>query len=661
MRSYCVFLLVLICVAHETAGQTRPYTFTYPLFPGAGGAGMAYAFTAVADNDMAVFWNPAALALFSRNQLILGGIGTRNLLPSEPNRFQLGLSAILLSWTTRGYGNWALGGYSVQTDSLFPSITLGYGRRFNRFFKAGLALSYQTQFREAGLEINRFRLSLGLLFHVNRRLRFGAVGQTPLATSGTADLAGNQRVSSWKQARIGFLLMPFSFFKLSGDIDAVRGTKHLGVQFQFPHLKVLGGIYGQQLWRKIREKQWNDIRFGFGLVFGNPGLTLAAIQRNRDEWAFVTEVQLNFGRPKVPVRLSQRLMSFPVPTYSGVYLEYEPNPATLVYPQASPCSSHAALSTSNGFQHPTARPAIKQNSEARDSLIALFKQAIQLKPDFWPAYQQAGLHYLEAGLKKNAGFYLSSVVRFYPANNSAILPYSLMLLQGKEWDKALAYLSDGLRLEPENAHLLTGLGLAFLLMNKPDSALYYFAAAGKRTGRLSPALLYYTAFAFAKAGQVEEADSVRTILAKQFPAHPFTRQSDLILDCLKPAPVELAPDSTSIYILKGGMARHVERGTFRISGQDSVFVIANESGEKLYVWLHLANVPAGGTRIIPEWYWKDQLMFRGSRGLRVGRSGRTFGYKTIWPHQTGRWSVKFYLKESGAYIGAVSFEIKGEE
>ena len=71
-----------------------------------------------------------------------------------------------------------------------------------------------------------------------------------------------------------------------------------------------------------------------------------------------------------------------------------------------------------------------------------------------------------------------------------------------QWPQALNAFLEACRLEPENSEYLTGLGIIYNQLQKPDSAIHAFDAAYE-TNR-DPGILYNRSMALLLAGQYQE-------------------------------------------------------------------------------------------------------------------------------------------------------------
>ncbi len=224
VRHSATGLLLAVMVAGALAQDEIDLFSRVPFTPGARAAGMAGAFSAVADDYTAMYYNPAGLAGMKR--LELSGSGYLGLLNNESdmgsgttattNDSYAGVShcgLVLPLPAYRGGLAFALG-YQHLLDFTQPygvndadttilvteeggidAWTLGFGLQMSRRFWGGVALELLTgtekylftaeapayQDREfQHLDLTGLRITLGGMLHVTRKLQLALVLRTPL-------------------------------------------------------------------------------------------------------------------------------------------------------------------------------------------------------------------------------------------------------------------------------------------------------------------------------------------------------------------------------------------------------------------------------------------------------------------------------------------------
>ena len=150
---------------------------------GARAIAMGGAFTALADDGTALFWNPAGLT----------GIGHQELAFSHANLFGSGINdnyasfVLPLSWQQTAAADWYHSGFSdPELDYGENRFDLSYARRFGTLLSAGITGKLLLRGTELdGATVRQGRgtgLDVGLLATPTQRLRFGLVAQDLLNT-----------------------------------------------------------------------------------------------------------------------------------------------------------------------------------------------------------------------------------------------------------------------------------------------------------------------------------------------------------------------------------------------------------------------------------------------------------------------------------------------
>lgn len=244
---------------------------SYQVPIGARGIGMGGAFSAVADDATAIYWNPAGLPLIG-HQEVTGGHA--NLFGSEiRDSF---ISFVLPLTPSQAVGiDWYHSGYSdSELDFGENRIDLAYGRRIGSRFSAGAVVKYLN--RNTGLdgfEVRRgsgFGIDFGVLYQPIPMLRIAGVGQDAFDTE-LKYSAGNGNVVAFPRTlRAGAALTPWSWGTVAVDVD---DRLHVGAEYRPAELLALraglqddvGGPEGTELSFGAGIR-WSVLRFDYAYV-----------------------------------------------------------------------------------------------------------------------------------------------------------------------------------------------------------------------------------------------------------------------------------------------------------------------------------------------------------------------------------------------------------
>ncbi|NOX37624.1 MAG: DUF2914 domain-containing protein [Calditrichaeota bacterium] len=654
------------------------------LFPGIRSMGMGYAYTATAGDNLAIFWNPAGLSFNPQNQWSLESIAF-----VESFQVRMYPRHLLLSFSSRGNGNWVLGGYSMGKRPEKTLMAIGHSRRLNRFLRLGGTVFYRLSFKQPEYQPDRWGGAAGIMIQPNPHLRLGGV----LHTTARQLWSGRWQASdNLLLARTGIMWKPRSFLIISGDYDLIRKQYYTGIEIQPARsIAIRAGAFGHASFRDIQQKRWEKLYFTGGISLGNPGLEIGILQQSPDNYYYAIGFQVNFGKIRQQIRLPTDVYELAMAQIAGLHLLETPNPqahlpAEISYRLQKEESLTAVLSTyasildpeiitdtldilaynevadRKSFQSGTTirlplRNWLKGNPTQRRFIQQLWEGAIDAYPHHWPTYQQLGLLWAVQRNVYKAQSYLRMSRRLAPYRLETLASMGLFhLLQG-DAQQAREIFLDALMMDSTHTYLWAGLGQAQLQNGQIPQAISSFLHAIRRKW-IPVGALYYLAESYYQHYQYAMADTLWKQLIQTAPNHPYSLLAQMRLaSTYRPGrQIEFAENPTpeGIRLIDGGTARHVQRGSFHIRGAATTFP---DTVGRVYVWLKLTGVPPEGIRVVPEWYWKDQLIFRGEKGLRVGISGRTFGYKTILKHQTGPWRVDIYVKGSQHYLGTIHFTI----
>ncbi len=684
MRYGVIFFVVAFPVAIH-AQIVFPNGFKYPIFPGTHAVGMAYASTALVGDNSGFYWNPASLIDLSAHQLSLGSSGYQPPLANSPVIFPGILS---LSFMTRRYGGWALGGYSVFYDSTYYAFSLGWGIRLNKFVKIGLGIGYRPMFQpKEKFQPYRLTTSAGILIQPMNILRFGWMILNPWKSIRFSPLHYSDSLYAWQQHRVGVMIQPFKFLTITGDLDLLRRTQHMGMIIKFlPVFRVRFGAFAPHLNSHLVKKEWKHIRFGAGFTIGNPGFSVSAIQLNEKDYLLSVELQFNIGKARYPVTTRPHLFTLSMPSAAGVHVIETPNPMIFLPSQMDYRIQHSddvqkipqhyspvveavypeQRDVDTEYQPPYPVPGevvrimFKQwgnySLKEADEILQAFKQSIRRNPSFWPAYQQMGLLYLGLRRPETALQYLSVARQLTPMKAPLLVPLGVYAyLTNKSW-----YLHTLITQNKQRIPLpyLSGLEVLknTLVQSERDSLPLTLSAGSSNPSSIG--FDFYTALSFYNRAQYDSSTKYWKRIVQLHPQHPFGRLASLYLMNRKYfLPYYFAQTPDSIALVRAGTTQLFKPSAYEDNANQRVF--SNLVG-RVYVWLRLKNIPPGGIRVVPVWYWENKVVFVGKRGWRVGYSGYTYGYKTIQPFQVGDWRVDFFVKSTKEYLGSVFFTVKSE-
>ena len=196
---------------------------------GVGGraSAMGESFIAIADDASALYWNPAGIAQFSKNQLIISHnvwvidinndfIGAVYHLDDD-NAFGASLTAVTMDDmpVTTEFAPFGTGEYFGYTDI---AVSLTYARKMTKQFSFGGSVKYIEETLDK-LKMRGFMIDLGTYYRTGLgSTRFAVTVSnfgSELAPDGQVTLVGNREVSEWQSFapptvfRIGFAFEPY--------------------------------------------------------------------------------------------------------------------------------------------------------------------------------------------------------------------------------------------------------------------------------------------------------------------------------------------------------------------------------------------------------------------------------------------------------------------
>ena len=167
-----MFSLVDVPVCAQTPSDQRPFESARPLYVGARALGMGNAFTAVADDASAGFWNPAGLIQWQGVKLFaVNKLHDRSDYRFDPKG---------IGYSYRGYSLFWGNKIAIGVDSGVPDFNYyGIARQLGPYFAAGLSLKFKRRHPSDVYQFFGYQTAydLGLLFKPRPNLKFGCLAQ----------------------------------------------------------------------------------------------------------------------------------------------------------------------------------------------------------------------------------------------------------------------------------------------------------------------------------------------------------------------------------------------------------------------------------------------------------------------------------------------------
>ena len=307
----CLILCLGALVAPSAEGQNLVGIFQ--LEEGARPIAMGGAFVAVADDENALFYNPAGMASF-RELFVHGRFESRFAkVSSGTAMFVLPNVGAQLAFLTVGDATRrnAQGQDQGALDYGQIGVTAGGGADLDRMLNIGLPLSMGLQLKVysvgtlAGGSGTAFSLSPSLLLREIRiepggipmeKLRFGLMAND-LLSPGIA--YGSGHTEGWGPGlRLGAAATLSGGFTVAMDVEA-DGTFHLGSEWTRPHLDFggfgLGELYVRGGVRNIGAMIAPSL--GFGIRAGDLKLDYAVVTHPDLAWVHRVSISAVFGTP----------------------------------------------------------------------------------------------------------------------------------------------------------------------------------------------------------------------------------------------------------------------------------------------------------------------------------------------------------------------------
>ena len=166
------FLWLIVPVCAETIPDKRPFESARPLYVGARALAMGNAFTAVADDASAGFWNPAGLIQWQGVKLFaVNKFHDRSDYRFDPKG---------IGYSYRGYSLFWGNKIALGVDSGVPDFNYyGIARQFGPYTAAGLSLKFKRRHPSNVYQFFGYETAydLGLLVKPRPNLKFGCLAQ----------------------------------------------------------------------------------------------------------------------------------------------------------------------------------------------------------------------------------------------------------------------------------------------------------------------------------------------------------------------------------------------------------------------------------------------------------------------------------------------------
>ena len=652
------------------------------ILPGSRAAGMGFAYTAVAENNLALFWNPAAIAISPRKELSLG-ISQDRSNSTVPFYLQFAVASLPI----RNGGAWAIGSYAIKNENVEYAISIAHARRLNRFFRIGLSIFHKPDLLKLPKNANQWGGAIGMTFQPNTKLRLAATLHSTLNPIINKNL--NFQEDPWTQFRLGFAWRFLRSAIVSFESDLLSKTNHFGLELKvFSSFYLRSGMSVNSSFNQLFSNKLGEITFHGGISFGIPGLNYGAIQKSENGMLHNISLRAEYGKIIRQLAVKSKLFGTNIENQAGLQATVTPNLTSAIPKEVKHrvtkkeslgdvqnrlqkiLKSEYASDTLAILKYNKYPPnkAFQQNQIIRlplynwvqdDSLKAasIFKtlsNALAIEPGHWQSQQQWGLLSLLKDHTISAENHLGKAMTLSSNRVENLLSLAALYLKEKAFQRATEVLSDAAMIDSTNWLVQSNFGFINLKHGKIHEGIRNFSKA-IALGDTTVPTKYYLAESYLKLGKLSEADAIWKQLTIKYPNHIFGKLSELNRNLIKSGvKKDYSSITGDVFLEDGSTCKKVIGGTFKIIEPATSFP---DTVGRVYVWIRLKGVPANGLRIVPEWFWRDQLIFRGAKGWRVGRSGRTYGYKTIGKKQTGLWHVDFYIKGTNQIVGRIDFTV----
>lgn len=227
---YIIWVVIIALLFVGIAISSLPAQIMNQIYVGSRPIGMGGAFSAVANDANAIYWNPAGLPLLQRQELttMYGNLfGSKLGFTNTYLGYVFPLKekhALGVDWYHFGFSDTELG-YKQN------KLSLSYGIRPWRFFSAGLNLKMvdtdMTLDKNSIGKSRGYGLDFGLMFYPLSRVQIAFMGQDLTGTSVSYDNGVSEEIFP-RNYRFGAAFLPFEGTTFAVDID---DRLHVGAEY----------------------------------------------------------------------------------------------------------------------------------------------------------------------------------------------------------------------------------------------------------------------------------------------------------------------------------------------------------------------------------------------------------------------------------------------
>ena len=248
-------LWLLTPVSVQATLDEKPFESARPLYVGARALGMGNAFTAVADDATAGFWNPAGLIQWQGVKLF----GVNKFYDRADYRFD----PKGIGYSYRGYSLFWGNKIALGVDSGVPDFNYyGIAHQFGPYLATGLSLKFKRKhpsdvYQFFGYQTN---YDIGLLFKPRPDLKCGCLAQN-------LDGYGIQ----WLTLGIAYRYAASQFsIDVAFPIDRTTPEMYIGVEWdRFPIIPIQFGVSNGTITAGIGVA-WKGMRINYARIFEKP-------------------------------------------------------------------------------------------------------------------------------------------------------------------------------------------------------------------------------------------------------------------------------------------------------------------------------------------------------------------------------------------------------
>ena len=255
MKTTYAVLCLLWLITPISAQAEFLFESARPLYVGARALGLGNAFTAVADDASAGFWNPAGLIQWQGVKLF----GVNKFYNREDYRFD----PKGIGYSYRGYSLFWGNKIAIGVDSDVPDFNYyGIARQLGSYVSAGLSLKFKRRHPSNAYQFFGYQTAydLGGLFKPHRNLKFGCLAQ---------NLEGYG--IQWLTLGTAYRYATYQFsVDVVFPIDWTMPALYIGTEwYPFPVLPIRLGISNGALTTGIGVA-WRGVHINYARIFEKP-------------------------------------------------------------------------------------------------------------------------------------------------------------------------------------------------------------------------------------------------------------------------------------------------------------------------------------------------------------------------------------------------------